>query len=409
VPALTAAEAERLDADDPLRPFRRRFRLPPDGPYLDGNSLGALPLATMARLTATVEDEWGTGLVTSWNAAGWFEAPARVGAKIARLIGAAAEEVIVADSTTLNLWKLLGAACLARPGRGTILSEPGNFPTDLYAAEGVARAFGRRLRLADIAEITAAIDEDTAVLLLTHVHYKSADCRDMAALTAAAHARGALVLWDLSHSAGAVPVDLRGAGADLAVGCGYKYLNGGPGAPAFLFASAALQPSLVNPLSGWMGHAAPFAFEDGFRGAEGMRRFLAGTPPVIGLAALEAGVDLLLEAPEAQRVAKSRALGQAWIGGVEALDAGFTLASPRDPALRGSHVSFAHPQAFAIVQALIARSIVGDFRAPDLMRMGFAPIYNSFADIARAIEALRLVMAGEEWRRPAFSERGTVT
>jgi kynureninase len=407
----TLEEARSLDAADPLRGLRDRFALPEGEIYLDGNSLGALPRATAARLAGTVRDDWGRGLIRSWNKAGWIEAPKRVGGKIGRLIGAQPHEVLVADSTSVNLYKLLVAAVKARPGRRVILSEPGNFPTDLYVAQGVAETLGVELRLVPRDAIVEALDEDVAVLLLTHVHYQSAAKFDMAAMTRAAQARGALVLWDLSHSAGAVAVDLNAANADLAVGCGYKYLNGGPGAPAFLFVAERHQGALRSPLSGWMGHATPFDFGDAYAPAEGIARFLCGTPPILGIAALEEGVDLLLGVDREALYAKGQALCSAFIDRVEERCAGLglTLATPRDPATRGSHVSFRHDHGWPVMQALIARGVIGDFRAPDILRLGFTPLYVGFEDVWRAVETLRDILATGVWDEPAYQARAAVT
>lgn len=404
-------EARALDAADPLRTYRDAFDLPADEIYLDGNSLGALPRATAARLADTMRAEWGRDLIRSWNKAGWIDAPARVGGKIARLIGARAHEVLVADSTSVNLYKLLAAAVKARPGRRVILSEPGNFPTDLYVAQGVAETLGAELRLASRDTIVDALDEDVAVLLLTHVHYRTAARFDMTAITRAAQAKGALVLWDLSHSAGAVAVDLNAANADLAVGCGYKYLNGGPGAPAFLYVAERHQAALRSPLSGWMGHSAPFDFGDDYAPGEGISRFLCGTPPILGLAALEEGVDLILGADLPALYAKGQALCSAFIDCVESLCAGLglTLATPRDPAARGSHVSFRHEHGWPIMQALIARGVIGDFRAPDILRFGFTPLYVGYCDVWNAAETLHDTLATGAWDRPAFHARAAVT
>lgn len=404
------AEVQALDAADPLRSHRARFALPEGLIYLDGNSLGALPRATAARVGNAVTREWGADLIASWNKHGWIEAPARLGARIAPLIGAAADEVIVSDSTSANLFKLLTAACLAQTGRTTILTEPGNFPTDLYIAQGIAATLpGRQVRTTR--DIAAAIDGDTAVVLLTHVHYKTGAMHDMAAITAAAHAAGALILWDLSHSVGAVEVDLNGCGADLAVGCGYKYLNGGPGAPAFLYVAKALQDRLRSPLTGWMGHAAPFDFEDDYAPAGGMKRFLCGTPPILGMAALDAGLDTFEGVTMGDLVPKSRALADLLIAGIDTRLAGhgFTLVTPRDAAMRGSHVSIAHDHAWEICQALIARGVVGDFRAPEVLRLGLTPLYTRYEDVWRAVEKLAEVMAADAWRDPAYAVRAAVT
>ncbi|MDQ2859544.1 MAG: kynureninase [Pseudomonadota bacterium] len=410
--SATLEDVRAWDAADPLRAFRARFVLPPGVIYLDGNSLGPLPAATSVRLTAAVEREWGVGLIASWNDADWIGAPARVGAKIARLIGAAANEVIVADSTSVNLFKLLAAAVQARPGRPVILTEAGNFPTDLYVARGLA-SFLPEVEVRAVAReaVEDSIDADVAVVLLTHVHYKTAERWDMEAMTARTHAAGALALWDLSHSAGAIEVDLRRCGADLAVGCGYKYLNGGPGAPAFLFVAERLHAELRSPLSGWMGHAAAFDFADDYRPAAGIERFLCGTPPILGLLALEVGVDLALEADPGAVAAKSARLWDLFVDQVEARcgEHGFKLLTGRDAARRGSHVSYAHPEGFRIMQALIARGVIGDFRDPDILRFGITPLYLGYEDVWRAVETLRRMMADGNWRDGPSRATGRVT
>ncbi len=409
--SLTLDAVQALDAADPLAPFRERFDLPPGVIYLDGNSLGALPKAARDAVARTVSEDWGRGLIRSWNDAGWMEAPRRVGDKIARLVGAEAGEVVVADSTSVNLFKLAAAALKARPGRGVILTEPGNFPTDLYVAQGVAALLpGVEVRAVAAADIPAALGADVGLLLLTHSHYKTAQVHDMAGLTAAAHAVGALVLWDLSHSAGAIPVDLGAAQADLAVGCGYKFLNGGPGAPAFLYVARRHQQSLVSPLTGWLGHAAPFDFADDYRPADGIERFLCGTPPVLGLAALEAGVDIALAAPADALAHKLKRLTGLFITEVETRCAGhgLELVTPRHGP-RGSHVSFAHPEAYRIMQALIARGVIGDFREPDILRFGLTPLYLGYEDIWRAAGVLAQVLASGAWRDQPHRVAGRVT
>jgi len=404
--------AQSLDMVDPLRAKRAHFALPEGVIYMNGNSLGAAPRATATRMDRMIRAEWGQDLIGSWNAHDWIRAPQRVGARIARLIGAASDEVIVADTTSVNLFKLLVSACTLRSGRSTILSEPGNFPTDLYIAQGVAATLpGRVVKTVAADQLCDAIDNDTAVLLLTHVHYRSGAMHDMAAITAAAHARGALVLWDLSHSVGALPVDLNGCAADLAVGCGYKYLNGGPGAPAFLFAAKRLQDALISPLTGWMGHGAPFAFDDDYVPASGMSRFLCGTPPILAIAALEEGVAVFDDVVPGDLLAKSRSLSDHFIRMVEARCAGhgLTLISPGDAARRGSHASFSHPEAYALCQALIARGVVGDFRAPDAIRFGFTPLYLGFEDIWRAVETLAQILEERAWDRQEYKMRAAVT
>lgn len=425
---MTRDDALALDAADALAPLRAQFDLPDGLIYLDGNSLGVLPRATAARVQQVVTAEWGQGLIGSWNAAGWMQLPQRVGDKIARLVGAGAGEVVAADSTSVNLYKVLSAALRMQraeaPQRRVIISERSNFPTDLYIAESLARESGCTLRLVNApADIPAALGADTAVLMLTQVNYRTAHLHDMASLSAAAHAAGALALWDLAHSAGAVEVQLVADGADFAVGCGYKFLNGGPGAPAFAWVHPRHVSRFEQPLSGWIGHAAPFEFTPGYRPAAGITRYLCGTPSVIGLAALECGVDTVLAAEAlggmAALRAKSLALTRLFMQLVETRLAGqgFTLASPRDDARRGSQVCLARDEgAYAIVQALIARGVVGDFRAgdardglPDILRFGVTPLYTRFVDVWDAVEQLLLVMASAEWQQPRFHQRSAVT
>ncbi|MCS7055235.1 MAG: kynureninase [Thermoflexales bacterium] len=407
------AAAAALDVHDPLASFRARFYLPEGVIYLDGNSLGPLPGAARQRLAQVVEAEWGEGLIRSWNAAGWIELPRRIGDKLARLIGAQPGEVIVADSTSINLFKVLAGALALRPGRRRIVSERDNFPTDLYMAQGLIELIGggHELRLVEADEIGDAMDEDTAVVMLTHVNYRDGRMHDMAAVTRRAHACGALVIWDLAHSAGAVPVNLNGAQADFAVGCGYKYLNGGPGAPAFVFVARRHQADFRQPLAGWLGHAQPFAFETDYRPAEGIARALCGTPPILSLAALECGVDIALEAPMSAVRAKSLALTDLFIALVEQRCAshGLRLVTPREPDRRGSQVCFAHPNAFPIMQALIARGVIGDFRAPDILRFGFAPLFVRYVDAWDAAHILADVLDARAWDRPEFHRRAKVT
>ena len=402
-----------LDRIDPLAPMRAKFLVPAEVIYLDGNSLGALPRSTPGRLSRVIEQEWGEDLIGSWNRHGWMEMPQRIGAKIARLIGADAGEVVVAESTSINLFKVLAAALKMRPGRRVIVSEAENFPTDLYVAEGLASLLeqGHTLRLVAANELAEALDDAAAVLLLTHVNFRTGSMHDIAALTNSAHAAGALAIWDLAHSAGAMPVDLEGARADFAIGCGYKYLNGGPGAPAFVYVAARHHGQAPQPLYGWLGHAAPFDFAASYRPAAGIRQYVVGSPPILALAALEEGVDLLLQVDLAQLRAKSLALTEAFIALVEARCAGLglALATPRDSARRGSQVSFAHERGYALMQALIARGVVGDFRAPDLIRFGFTPLYIRHVDVWDAAEILREVLVTGEWRRPEFQNRAAVT
>ena len=407
---MTINEALALDAADPLAFARQRFRLPDATVYLDGNSLGALPVASPQLLADVVEQQWGDDLIASWNRHGWIDWPTRVAARLAPIVGARPEELLIADSTSVILFKLLGAAVAARHERNTLLVQRRDFPTDLYVAQGLADLRGLKVRAVELDELLGAINEDTAAVLLSHVDYRSGSVRDMRSVNAAAKAADALVVWDLSHSAGAIEVDLTSAGAELAVGCGYKYLNGGPGAPAFLFVARHLQSQLQSPLQGWMGHAEPFAFVDEYRPADGIAKFLTGTPSILALAALDAGLATFEGIAMADLAAKSRALSQLFIGEIEARCGDqVRLASPRDPSLRGSHVVFAHPDGYGVIQALIARGIIGDFRAPDLMRFGFAPLYNQFAEVVRAGEALADVLRTREWDQPRFTTRSKVT
>ncbi|HEX8572674.1 MAG TPA: kynureninase [Allosphingosinicella sp.] len=405
----TLDEVRALDSADPLRPFRDRFALPEGVIYLDGNSLGALPRAAIARQRELVEEEWGSELIRSWNSRGWIDAPQRIGAKIAALIGAKPNEVIVADSTSVNLFKLIVAAAALAPERRQLLSEAGNFHTDLHIAGGAAELAGLRLDVVGRESIEAALGPGTNLLLLTHVHFKAGFRFDMARMTALAKAAGALTLWDLSHSAGAVPLALNRDGAELAVGCGYKYLNGGPGAPAFLYVAEHLQERLQSPIRGWMGHAEPFAFTDDYRPAPGIDRFLAGTPPMLSLAALESGVESFDGADMGSLWAKSIALFDLFAGLAEAHCPGLECISPREPERRGSHISFRHPHAFELCQALIADGVIGDFRAPDVARFGLTPLYLGFEDVWSAVERMRIILDSGRWRDPLYSVRGKVT
>ena len=405
-----------LDAQDPLAPLRDQFALPDGVIYLDGNSLGVLPRATAARVQQVVAHEWGTDLIRSWNTAGWIELPQRVGNKIAKLVGAGENELVVADSTSVNLFKVLSAALRIvqadAPSRKCIVSERSNFPTDLYIAESLARDHGMRLVLVEPDEIAQHLNADLAVLMLTQVNYRTGRLHDMAALTKATHEAGGLTVWDLAHSAGALPVDIKGSDADFAVGCGYKYLNGGPGAPAFVWSHPRHAERFWQPLAGWMGHAAPFEFTSNYRPAPGIARYLCGTPPVLSLAALECGVDTVLAADMQALRCKSMALTDLFIELVEARCAGheLQLASPRQATQRGSQASFAHASSgYPIMQALIARGVIGDFRAPDILRFGFTPLYTRFIDVWDAVEHLVQVLQSGEWREPRFNQRAAVT
>ena len=403
-------QAKQLDAADTLACARERFRIPDGLVYLDGNSLGALPAAAAAALAETAERQWGEDLIASWNKHGWIDWPVAIAAKLAPIVGAKPSELLIADSTSVCLFKLLAAAARARAGRRTILTRQANFPTDIYVAQGLCDLLGLELRAVPAPDFLGAIDDDTAVVTLTHVDYRSGAIHDMKAINEAALRAGALTVWDLSHSAGAIELDLDGSGCDLAVGCGYKYLNGGPGAPAFIYVAERLQGDLGNPLQGWMGHAEPFAFVDDYRPVSGITRFLTGTPSILGIAALGAGISTFDGVAMADLQAKSRKLSQLFIDEVEArCGSEARLASPRDPVQRGSHVVFAHEHGYAVMQALIDRGVIGDFRAPDLMRFGFAPLYNGFAEIVRAANILADVLANREWDQPRYIERARVT
>jgi kynureninase len=411
--AATLDDCVARDAADPLAWHRDAFVLPEGTIYLDGNSLGALPKTVAARLQSAVTEDWGQGLVRSWNDAGWIDLPAKLGAKIAPLIGAAAKDVIVADSTSVNLFKLLVAALRLRPDRRTILMEARDFPTDLYIAQGVAALMGDgyNCRIVPTKELAAAIDGTIAVVALTHVNFKTGAVHDMAGLTARAHRAGALTIWDLCHTAGALPVDLAGTDVDFALGCTYKYLNGGPGAPAFVYVPKSLQAEFHQPLTGWMGHADPFSFVDDYAPADGIRRALSGTPTILSMVALDAALDVWADVDMTALRAKSVALGDLFIQLVEARCAGqgFTLASPRDGTRRGSQVSFRHPHGYAVMQALIARGVIGDFRAPDIVRFGFAPLYTGYVDVWQAADALFDIMETRAWDTPRFKTRAAVT
>ena len=437
-------DCAQRDAADTLAPLRDQFMLPEGVIYVDGNSLGALPRATPARVAAAVHREWGDGLIRSWNDAGWITLPQRVGDRIGALIGARPGECVAADSTSVNLFKVLSAASRIvqadTPARRVVVSERQNFPTDLYIAEGLCRDLGWSLELLEPAAIAERLSDgrgaDVAILMLTQVNYRTGALHDMAAMTARAHAAGVLTVWDLAHSAGALPVDLNGADADFAIGCGYKFLNGGPGAPAFVWAHPRHAGRFWQPLSGWMGHAAPFTFTPDYEPAPGIARFLCGTPAVLSLTALECGVDTLHSADTVGGMAairaKSIALTELFIALVDerCAELGFAVASPRDARARGSQVSLVHladpasaegaSHGYAIVQALIARGVIGDFRAgsaadargpalPDILRFGFTPLYLRFVDVFDAIEHLVQVMRREEYLQARFNRRSAVT
>lgn len=390
---------------------RALFDLPAGVIYLDGNSLGPLPRAVPARVAAAIGAEWGEMLITAWNRAGWMEMPARIGDRIGRLIGAPPGSVVMGDTLSVKVYQALAAALELNPGRKVILSDTGNFPTDLYMADGLIRSLGQGHELRTVApeDVAGAIGTDTAVLMLTEVDYRTGRRHDMAALTARAHAAGALAIWDLAHSAGALEVDVTGGKADFAVGCTYKYLNSGPGGPAFIHVAPHLADRVRPALSGWLGHEAPFAFDPDYRPGRGIERMRVGTPPILQLAALDAALDVWEGVEMAEVAARSAELSTAFIAGVEAAVPDLALASPRDAKARGSQVSFRHPQGYAIMQALIARGVIGDFRAPDILRFGFAPLYVTPGDVAQAVAVMAEVMRDRLWDRPDYHARARVT
>ncbi|MGJ5038540.1 kynureninase [Bradyrhizobium sp. HKCCYLRH3059] len=390
---------------------RSLFTIPEGVIYLDGNSLGALPSAVPARVGRMIEAEWGQELIRGWNTAGWMVQPRRVGDRIARLIGAAPGTVVMGDTLSIKVYQALAAALSLNPDRRVILSDSGNFPSDLYMAQGLVRMLGDRatLKVVEPEQVEAAIDDSVAVLMLTEVDYRTGRMHDMAALTKKAHAAGALTAWDLAHSAGAVPVDLAGADADFAVGCTYKYLNGGPGAPAFIYVAPRYADIAPPALSGWMGHEAPFAFDLDYRPGGGIERMRIGTPPIIALAALDAALDAWdgVSMPDVR--AASIALSELFIAEVEKRCPSLTLASPRDATQRGSQVSFRHPDGYAIMRALIARGVIGDFRAPDALRFGFTPLYIGEAEVRGAVGILAEVLDNSLWDRPDYRQKELVT
>jgi len=414
----TREDCAAADRQDPLAPFKERFDLPPGVLYMDGNSLGAMPRAAGQRAAQVLSEEWGRDLIRSWNTAGWFELPARLGDKLGALVGARAGELVVTDTTSLNIFKALAAALRiqqgAHPQRRVILSERDNFPTDLYMAQGMIDLLqqGYELRLADDSlPLDQALDDSVAVVMLSHVNYRSGAMHDMRAVTQAAHDCGALILWDLAHAAGAVPVDLHAANADFAVGCTYKYLNGGPGSPAFIWVAPRHTQDFRQPLSGWWGHQRPFDMTPSYEPAGGIRRYLCGTQPIVSLALVECGLDVVLEAGMDAVRQKSLALSDLFIQLVEERCAGhpLRLATPREHAQRGSHVSFLHPDGYAVMQALIARGVIGDYREPEILRFGLTPLYFGYADVWDAVEILKDVLDARAWDAPAFKQRHAVT
>ncbi len=411
---IAKIDAEQADFTDPLRSYRDRFDLPDGVLYLDGNSLGALPKTVRQRVAKTISEEWGEQLIRSWNTADWVHLPQRVGRKIANLIGAGDGSVVSADSTSINLFKVLSAALDLNPGRSKIISERDNFPTDLYIAQGVAKQIGKghRLVLSDAPpDIPDMLDEDVAVLMLTHVNYRNGYRHDMAALTKMAHDKGILVIWDLCHTAGAMPVDLSGAGADFAIGCGYKYLNGGPGAPAFLYVNPRHMGGFRQPLSGWFGHRAPFDFDSSYAPSSNIEQYLCGTPPVLAMVAMDEAMSLWDDVDMTAVRAKSVTLCDLFIQEVDSFadEFGLTLVTPRDADQRGSQVSYSCDNGYAIMQALIARGVIGDFRAPDIIRFGMTPLYLRFTEVKQAAAILKDILETRAWDAPQYQVRGAVT
>ncbi len=410
---LTAARAraEQLDADDPVAAARERFVLPEGLVYLDGNSLGALPAAVPDVVRDVVERQWGQDLITSWNTHDWWDAPRRIGARIARLVGAEDDEVVVADSTSANLFKVLVAAARLRPGRDTLVIEPGNFPADLYVADAVSDLLGLRVVRLEPGAVGSVLDDDVAVVCFAQVDYRTGRAHDMAAITRTVHDVGALSVWDLSHSAGAMPVDLGGCDVDMAVGCTYKYLNGGPGAPAYVMVARRHHETVSSPLAGWTGHARPFAMEDTYQPAPGIDRMRNGTPPMLSMLSLEAALGAFDGLSMRDVRTKSLSLTSLFLELADEVLAplGFEAVTPRADHERGSQVSLRHSSAYGVVQALIARRVVGDFRDPDLVRLGFAPLYVRHVDVVRAVEQVAAVVAAGEHDDPRYAEQTKVT
>jgi kynureninase len=411
--ALKREDFLKLDRGDQLAPFRKEFYIPKGVIYMDGNSLGIMPKATAARVREVTEGEWAHHLIKSWNTADWFNAPRRIGDKIAGIIGAEKGEVVVTDSTSINLFKAISAALVIKSDRSVIVMEGSNFPTDNYITQGLVAFLGgqHKIRFVEKDGIMDAIDDSVAVVSLTDVHYKTGHRQDMKAVTSKAHQQGALTVWDLCHSTGAIPIDLNETRADFAVGCGYKYLNGGPGAPAFIFVAKRHQDKVKQPLTGWWSHKAPFDFTRDYEIGEGINRMLCGTQPIVSLCALEVGVDIMARADIHKIREKSKRMGDLFIAAVEQKcnDNGFDIVSPRPAGQRGSQVSLSHENGYAIMQALIERGVIGDFRAPDILRFGLTPLYLRYVDVWDAVDILSDIMAKEIWKAPKYSIRVAVT
>ncbi len=408
---LTRSDFETLDQNDSLAPLRDQFSLAQDLIYLDGNSLGVLPKATAAYVQEVITQQWGKDLIRSWNCNQWMKKPAQLGDKIGQLIGAKAGQVLSCDTTSINIFKLAAAAVKMRPGRSKLITETGNFATDLYLLQGLAKLLGDQVQVVALPrkQVLDAIDDDTALVLLTHVHFKTGAMWDMPAVTQQVQQHAALMMWDLCHSVGAMPIHLDTANADLAVGCTYKYLNGGPGSPAFVYVAKRLQSEFEQPLTGWLGHAKPFDFNDEYQGANGIQQAMCGTPPVLANASLEVALDVMLKADLTQVRHKSSHMGDLFIQLVQQRCPWFEIGSPVDNAIRGSQVSLVHDQGYAIIQALIERNIIGDFRAPDHLRFGFTPLYLRYVDLWDTVDALVDIMTHDLWNQPQFLAKQAVT
>lgn len=411
--AINRTALQSLDAADPLKKYKDHFLIPNGLVYMNGNSLGPLSIDAKQRMETTVSNEWGKQLIGGWNSAGWYAMPSRIGDKIARLIGAADGETIMCDSTSVNLFKTVSAALSLKPNRRKIISEAGNFPTDLYILDGIRRFISAdyQIEIKSRDDVLDAIDQETAVIVLTHVHYVSGAIFPMEEITRRAHEKGALIVWDLSHSVGAIETDLNTSNADFAVGCGYKHLNGGPGAPAFLFAASRHHKNLRQPLSGWFGHENPFAFTDEFTPAPGIKKLLTGTTSVLGASVLEASLDLFLQAGSEKRIQKLVRMSTIFQQLIEkhCEGLGLHLASPENPMDRGAHISYRHENGYAIMQNLIDKGIIGDFRAPDFMRFGFSPLFMSYENLLDAAETLREILITQSYKSDRFKAEKEVT
>lgn len=409
--SIDIEQVKIMDEKDPLRDKAELFHLPKDMIYLDGNSLGAMPKAVIESLKKTVEKEWADDLIHSWNVNNWFVKSLELGDKIAGLVGANQGEVVVSDCVSINLFKLIVASVKSQKGKRRVVTELGNFPTDLYVIQGIESMLGDDIELVAVerSEVKSAINVETAIVVLTHAHYKSGEIWDMKELTDIAHAYGAHVLWDLCHTAGVLPLELSALDIDMAVGCTYKYLNGGPGAPAFLYLTKRLHGVIQQPINGWWGHADPFSFSDQYQAATDIRQMQSGTQSILALSTLETGIDTALSADMLDVRVKSKSLGKLFIQLLAQQCPEIEVVSPIDDELRGSHVSISHEQGYAVTQALRQEGVVVDFRAPDIIRFGFAPLYNSFMDVWKTVESLQSIFNDRTWGREEYRQKALVT